>query len=321
MRNCINRSTLFAHPPLKQALARRGFDLNHGAFTAAESLKLMTNFEDFLKKRGISADHSSIADLLKDNFCRFYLKTKLFRHIGDGLNRASDQLYTRLRTIYHNCKRNKISAAEDGFILEQTAKLEAQGYHRKFKSVGEDLDRFCEQVKNRHHTLTKSDVPLSDEEILKMIANDQGCDVASIDVNRDIAFQSFDDRAGCSAESLARYWIKKGKSKYLRSKLPRWTLENSLLLLDKIQEGGEEDENCVDFETIYEKSFCGHVEDFKHLRDHYNRIRRVVPYYMLDDLQSIVAVAKKALKERMCERKSADQVEEGDEDLFSLETP
>merc|ERR1739838_1185552 len=102
-----------------------------------------------------------------------------------------------------------------------------------------------------------------------MIANDQGCSVSQINVNRDIPFDCFANQVGCSAESLAQYWIKVGKQKYLRPKLPRWTLEKSVLLLDKIQKSDEEDENCIDFESIYVESFCGHVQDFKHLREHY----------------------------------------------------
>ena len=40
---------------------------------------------------------------------------------------------------------------------------------------------------------------------------------------------------------------------------------------------------------------------------------------MLDDLQCVVAVAKKDLKERISKRKSTYEAEPGDEDLFNCE--
>ena len=85
--------------------------------------------------------------------------------------------------------------------------------------------------------------------------------------------------------------------------------------------GGElqqrECKNCINFESIYRESFSSKVENGKHLREHYMRIRRVVPYYMLDDLQSVVAAARKDLTEKLTRRKTSDG-EGGDEDLFGL---
>ena len=73
-------------------------------------------------------------------------------------------------------------------------------------------------------------------------------------------------------------------------------MKDSLALLQAIQTDGEEDENCIDFKGIYERSFIGKVQNWEHLREHFLRMRRIVPYYMLNDLQSTVAAAMKEIK-------------------------
>merc|ERR1719234_1128027 len=107
----------------------------------------MSNFEEFLSKRGLPTDRSSIWDVMKDNFRKFYKNNKLFLYVGDGLNRTSDQLYLRLYSLYHNCKRDKTNAAEDGFILDQEMKLQKEGVRKRFRKIGDDLDRFSENVR------------------------------------------------------------------------------------------------------------------------------------------------------------------------------
>ena len=77
-------------------------------------------------------------------------------------------------------------------------------------------------------------------------------------------------------------------------------------LLNEIEKCDEEDENCIDFERMFTKCFQGKVVDMQHLREHYNRLRRIVPYYMLNDLQSIVVATKKELKKRMEKRFAED---------------
>ena len=105
-----------------------------------------------------------------------------------------------------------------------------------------------------------------------------------------------------SENDLRLYWIQEGKQLYIRSKLPRWTLKDTIELLNKIKESGEDEENCVDFEGIFDRHFQGRAVDWKHLREHFGRVRRVVPYYMLDDLQSVVSVAKKHVKKQIRKR-------------------
>jgi len=148
----------------------------------------------------------------------------------------------------------------------------------------------------------------------------------------DIPFHILASENRMSENDLRSYWFREGKQRYLRSKLPRWTLADTLELLDKIQESGEDEENCVDFEGIFDRHFRGKAVDWKHLREHFGRIRRIVPYYMLDDLQSIVSVTKKHVKKRLRRKKrdrsSAEgepeetciQDAEADEDMFEDES-
>ena len=141
--------------------------------------------------------------------------------------------------------------------------------------------------------------------MIKAIAKSQGIKDNAINIDATVPYDVIAAELGLSAEDLQRYWLKEGKKKYTRSLLPKWSHADSLLLLNEIESTEEEDENCVNFEQIYQKSFQGKVVDWKHLREHYNRLRRVVPYYLLKDLKTAVLVAKKELKRKM---------EQGDED-------
>ena len=98
---------------------------------------------------------------------------------------------------------------------------------------------------------------------------------------------------------MEKYWAKEGKRKYVRSKLPRWTLEDSDLLLEKVGETEEEDEKCVDFKMIFEQHFREKCADWRHLLDYFTRLRRDVPFYMLNDLQSVVRAVRKDIKEKI----------------------
>ena len=64
----ISHDILYSHPSLKQALARRGFFLNTGHFSASETLTLIQNFERFLSEHGQKTDPEAIADLMKSGF-------------------------------------------------------------------------------------------------------------------------------------------------------------------------------------------------------------------------------------------------------------
>ena len=318
----VYKCVLFAHPSLRSALARRGHFLNSGRFSSSESMQLMTNFDEFLRSRGYATDPESKWNLIKSDFSKFYRKTKLFLHVGKKLNRSSDQLRARLIWSYHTLKRSRLNAEEDSFVLREAAALKSRGVHKRFKRIGGELGRIHAQVASRHQHLTLSKFAPSDpRKLFESVANlgDTNLD--------DIPFHTLAAENGMSENDLRLYWSREGKKQYLRSKLPKWTLEDTIKLLDKIQESGEDEENCVDFEGIFERHFKGQVADAPHLREHFNRIRRVVPYYMLDDLQSVVSVAKKHVKKRMRKRKPEESsVEgetedlehhvEGDEDMF-----
>ena len=71
----------------------------------------------------------------------------------------------------------------------------------------------------------------------------------------------------------------------------------------------EDDENALDFDTIKKRCFEGKVVDGQHLREHYNRIRRDVSYYMLSDLQSVVSAAKKEVERKLREKCDGDEAE------------
>ena len=297
----IFKSMLFGHIPLRSALARRGYFLNHGLFSSAESMQLMKNFDAFLRTRGYSTDPESKWNLMKDGFATFYRKTKLFLYVGRNLNRSSDQLLLRLISLHHTLKRSTLSAEEDSFLIREAEVLKNEGVHKRFKCIGGELGRLSVQVKSRHCRLTSSKChPPDPLKLNKAIADLQERNlIASLE---DIPFEALALKYGMSENDLRLYWIQEGKQLNIRSKLPRWTLKDTIELLNKIKESGEDEENCVDFEGIFDRHFQGRAVDWKHLREHFGRVRRVVPYYMLDDLQSVVSVAKKHVKKQIRKR-------------------
>ena len=115
----------------------------------------------------------------------------------------------------------------------------------------------------------------------------------------ELPFETFAAELGCSKHVVEKYWLTEGKRKYERSKLPRWTLSDSHLLLTKVEETGEEEELSVDFKAIFEGSFRGKCANWEHLRERFTRIRIATPLYMLDDLQSVVKVSKRHVEDRM----------------------
>ena len=117
-------------------------------------------------------------------------------------------------------------------------------------------------------------------------------------------------------ENLRSFWQREGRRLCTRAALPIWRLEDSMALLEAIESYGEEDENCIHFREIYAHSFRGKVADWEHLREHYNRVRRVVSFYMLEDLPSTLAKAKKELRKKLEERQEGKEEADEDEDTF-----
>ena len=136
------------------------------------------------------------------------------------------------------------------------------------------------------------------KDILRAIAEQQKCAVKEI-IATNVDFTIVAARLGMKEEVLRSFWQKEGARICVRASLPRWKLEDSLTLLKAIEDEDEEDENCIDFKRLHDRAFRGKVQNWEHLREHYNRVRRVVPYYMLNDLQSTVTAAIKAIKEKM----------------------
>ena len=160
------------------------------------------------------------------------------------------------------------------------------------------------------------------KDILRAIAEQQKCAVKEI-IATNVDFTIVAARLGMKEEVLRSFWQKEGARICVRASLPRWKLEDSLTLLKAIEDEDEEDENCIDFKRLHDRAFRGKVQNWEHLREHYNRVRRVVPYYMLNDLQSTVAATIKAIKEKMEKAAGVKQEEEDveneleeDEDTF-----
>ena len=199
--------------------------------------------------------------------------------------------------------------------------------HRKHKLIGREIQRSRSFVRARCHRLKSREAPLNGltrKKFLKLIAEQQKCAVKDI-VPRNVDLADVAKLSGMKEECLRSFWRSQGEKMCVRASLPRWKLEDSLALLKAIEDDDEEDEHCIDFKSIYERAFRGRVLNWEHLREHYNRVRRVVPFYMLKDLQSTVAAAIKAIKEKMddggeggeIEGRNADDMElEDDEDDF-----
>ena len=315
---------IFSHSSIKRALNKRGFHLNIGPFSAAESLILMKNFEKFLTRHGRATDKDSIWKTLTEDFRSFYGRTRMFLYIGKGLNRNSSQVRYRLFSLYHPYD-GKSDAKTDAYILSRVPKLESVGLHRKHKKIGEEIGRFRNYVKFRYHYLTNDASFFNKsrlQDVLKLITKQQNCaikDIAATNVN----FATIAAQLGVKEEILRSFWKKEGERICVRAALPKWKLADSLTMLKAIEDEDEEDENCIDFKGIYDRAFRGKVQNWEHLREHYNRVRRVVPYYMLNDLQSTVAAAIKAIKEKMEKAAGVKQEEEDveneleeDEDTF-----
>ena len=65
-------TAIFSNSAFKKALASRGFHLNLGPFSKAESMTLMKNFERFLAQHNKATDRESIWNLLNNQFADFY---------------------------------------------------------------------------------------------------------------------------------------------------------------------------------------------------------------------------------------------------------
>lgn len=314
----VQNRLIFCDPTLRRALAKRGFHLNNGPFSAAESLTLMKNFEKFLKKQGISTDRETIWGLLHDRFQAFYRQTKMFSYIGKNLNRTSYQLYVRLFCMYHPFKSGQSDAETDAYIMARIPELAAAGEHKKYKIVGEEVDRYRLYVHDRHKQLIREESGFNREnrkKLRQLIAEHQKCEVKDIDVS-DIPFAELAAKLCVDEDNLRAFWSREGRRLCDRAALPIWRLEDSMALLEAIETYEEEDENCINFQEIYARLFRGQVVDWEHHREHYNRVRRVVPFYMLEDLPSTLVAAKKELRRKMAEREEKAEETEEDEDTF-----
>jgi len=308
--------TIFCDPTLRRALGKRGYHVNIGPFSSAESLTLMKNFEKFLRKHDKLTDRKSIWSLFQDGFQAFFHQTRMFIYIGRNLNRASSQLYVRLFTLYHPFLNGKSDAQTDAFILKRVPELAHK--RKKYKIIGEEIDRFPAFARERHYKLLRQETGINGKRrkaLIQLIAELQNCDVKDIDSSK-IPFAKLAAKFVVNEDNLRAFWQREGRRLCARVALPIWRLEDSVALLDAIESYGEEDENCIDFREIYARSFRGKVADWEHLREHYNRVRRVVPFYMLEDLPSTLASAKKELRKKLEERQEETQESDEDEDTF-----
>jgi hypothetical protein len=65
----------------------------------------------------------------------------------------------------------------------------------------------------------------------------------------------------------------------------------------------EDDEHCIDFDLIFKTNFQGKAENWEHLREHFNRLRRVVPYYLVKNHHAVISVATEKILEEMEEKR------------------
>lgn len=157
--------------------------------------------------------------------------------------------------------------------------------------------------------------PKEIQSVLSAIAKHQKRDINEIDPGTDdIPFEAIAVKLGLDVNSIKQFWDKRGKKSVARSRLPRWTLRDSLALFEEIEKDEEEDENCVDFADIHNRAFVGKVENWEHLREHYNRVRRRVSFYLIKDLPTVISVAKKDIKERMAKFGKERNCDEDDDD-------
>lgn len=225
-------------------------------------------------------------------------------------------MYTRIRDLYHQKLRDTIPASKDSIILEEAKVLKAIGVHRRFKAMGSEMGRYPNQVKNRHMIIEKSlrmcsPEVLSIKEGISKLVDENVDSLTSLDA---IPYDSFAATLGCSREALEKYWKEGGKQRYVRSKFPRWTLEDKDLLMAKVGESGEDDDKCVDFKKMFEENFRGKCADWLHLRVRFIEIRRTVPFFMLDDLQSVVTAARKDLENKLKNRAAGAEEEDDEEE-------
>ena len=321
-RSSIQNRTIFSHPIVRRSLGKRGFYLNNGPFSETETLTLMKNFEKFLAVRGKDTDRETIWNLLHDEFLQFYRDTQIFLYIGKGLNRSTFQIYTRLYSLYHPYINGKSDAKTDSYIMERAPALEGMGLHRRYKVIGEEIQRYRYFVHDRYKALAKQKDGFDKETTKKIVAavgeyRKRNRSVGGVNADADdISLADIAAELGLCEKKLRTYWKTAGRKSVARASLPRWTLKDSLSLFDEIEKEEEEDENCIDFDGIHRRVFGEKVKDWQHLREHYNRVRRRVSYYVTKDLPTVVSVVKKDLKERMA--KAGDRGcddEEGEEEV------
>lgn len=330
---------IYGQPVLRAALQRRGFQLNIGPFSENETLQLMKNFTSFLKNGDFPHDKKSIGEMFLEpgRFYRFYKKTNMLLHVGDKLHKTSYQIYMRLKNVYHpdNCK-GTFSAAEDTVILKRGRELKNTGVHRRWRTIADEIDRFHHGVWQRHHTLNGDELKMSKSdmrELISVICDITGCFSSDLDSLKDFPFEEICDRLQMEGkdrvQKLSSFWCKVGMSRYKRAMLPRWTLQDSLDLIRDVEAQKEDDEHCVDFESIFKTNFQGKVENWEHLREHFNRLRRVVPYYLTKNFHAVLSVAKEEILEKFKSKSmkvdeekqissDEDDSDDWDEDYFGV---
>jgi len=257
---------------------------------------------------------------MSTDFKRFYHQSKMFLYIGKGLNRSSYQIYVRLQTLYHPYVVGPSDAQTDSYIMKRVPELNELGHHQKYKIIEEEIGRFHRSVASRYGSLTSEKSGFDQEttlRVLEAIAEHQKREINEIDFDDDtIPLSCIAEKLGINEAKFISLWMKEGKKIVARSTLPSWTLKDSLALLNEIEREGEEDENCVDFEGIYRRAFVGRVENWQHLRERYNGLRRRVPLYLIKDLPSVLSAVKKDVRERIGKRgkDARDEEDEVEED-------
>jgi len=210
----IGLNQLFFYKVLNEALSRRGFYVNYGLFSSAETALLISNTKSFLEKCKKPTTDTFIWGILTEPKLKFIRDSRMFLEIGRNLNRSSYQMFMKLRHLFHPFDVGRYTVEMDQLILDE---VKHRSVHCLNNKLGEELNRYNKSVAGRRQCMERRDfkTTLNFDKLLDLIAQTQNCNKK--DINPDIVcLATLAKKTRIDVNRLRDFWWKEGRQIVLR---------------------------------------------------------------------------------------------------------